>query len=220
MNQRDEAILKSYIKLIGENAQLLQPLARLPEVLLPASRSEIARIVYSSDNPLKEQLISALDFFEPDIGIRSDMISRLTVAPFLLMLVYAISILWTGGSWIWLVISVLGLLGIAGGSIILFSGKLQTATSMNRFFVFLLYDGLWMIGFFSFGALWIRLVLYSGLYGIYSSVTPSFDVWSLLLSLLSLLVGYFFSRQLNSIYFFLYEHPKKSILRNQKANGS
>jgi hypothetical protein len=52
------------------------------------------------------------------------------------------------------------------------------------------------------GAVWVRMVLVSGLYGLYLSV-PRLDWFGVLAAALSIVLGYFFSKQFNALFFFV-----------------
>jgi len=60
----------------------------------------------------------------------------------------------------------------------------------------------------SWAAVWVRLVLMSGLYGLYQSLWPRPDAFGILSALLSIVLGYFFSKQLNAFLFFVTQYTR------------
>ena len=53
------------------------------------------------------------------------------------------------------------------------------------------------------GAVWVRLVIISGLYGLYQSIFVRLNGFGIFAALLSLVLGYFFSKQFNAFFFFV-----------------
>ena len=67
------------------------------------------------------------------------------------------------------------------------------------------------------GAVWIRLVLIGALYGLYLSI-PKLDWFGIMAAALSLVLGFFFSKQFNALFFFVLGYSRLRKFRPAVAD--
>ena len=67
------------------------------------------------------------------------------------------------------------------------------------------------------GTVWLRLVIMSSLYGFYQSLWVRPDWFGSLAALLSLVLGYFFSKQLNAFFFFVTQYTSRLQFREDRS---
>lgn len=212
MENRENHIINIYTKLVLELYKVAKDLKSVPQRLLPASKVEIKGILQYSKISNKDTFVKLLDHFDSELGTISDFLAQLTANPSILMLMYSVWILFHGASWLWVCLSIWGFVGVSSSLAMLLLYKFEKFRFFKRLLQSILFEFLRSTGFFAFAALWLRLVTYSGIYGIYKATSLKFEFWSLLFSLISLVIAYFYSKQLNSIYFFIFEHPTKARL--------
>jgi hypothetical protein len=159
-------------------------------------------VLLRSSHPAKEHLIKMLDVFET--GRAQDLfLGWLVARPALLTLAYAVAIAVQGASWWWLPVAFLGGVGaFFACSVWSWTEQYANLPKPKRW--------LWLFGiqfaeltvFVCWIAVWIRMVLVGGLYGLYLSV-PQLNGYGMLAAVLSIVLGYFFSKYFNALFFFV-----------------
>jgi len=154
---------------------------------------------------------------------RADMglfVSRLIVAPAALMLVYTVAIVIQGASWLWIPIALLGSVGAFFASFRWSFGKVWATFPKWKSWLWVLlaqYGDTAATACWS--AIWVRLVIVSGLYGLYQSLWVRLEGFGIFAALLSLVLGYFFSKQLNGFFFFVLQYTRRRQFRAGLAPG-
>lgn len=74
-----------------------------------------------------------------------------------------------------------------------------------------------MVAVACWGAVWVRLVLLSGLYGFYQSAWARPEWFGIVAALLSLVLGYCFSTQFNAFFFFVTQCTSRRQFRTKAA---
>ncbi len=214
-----EQVIAAYVKVLQELAAL-KKLVRAPEEVLPLSKDEMATLLQSSTHPKKEQLIGMLSMFES--GRTTDLfLARLVVRPAVLTLAYAVAIAVQGASWLWVPIALLGGVGaFIAASQWAWVEAWATLPKWKRWVWLLLLElGEWA-AITCWIAFWVRLVIMSGLYGLYQSVWVRLDRFGIFAALLSLVLGYFFSKQGNAFIFFVAQYTSRRQFRGDKRPGA
>ena len=177
--------------------------------MLPLSKEEMVTLLHSSTHPNKEQLIRLLDGFESGARTRDLFVGKLIARPIILSLAYAVAIAVQGASWLWVAIAFLGGVG-AGVSTWKWAWVEAWATlpKWKRWVWLLLIELGELAAVGCWGAVWVRLVIVSGLYGLYQSGWARPDAYGIFAALLSLVLGYFFSKQFNTFFFFVTWYTK------------
>ena len=204
------------MKVLQELATL-KKLARAPEEVLPLPKEEMATLLHRSTHPKKEQLIGLLAMFEPG-ATTSLFLARLVVRPAVLTIAYAVAIAVQGASWLWVPIAVLGGVGAFFAAWKwAWAEAWATLPKWKRWAWLLLIE----LGEFAavgcWGVVWVRLVITSGLYGFYQSVWARLDGFGIFSALLSLVLGYFFSKQFNAFFFFVTQYTSRRQFRQAAA---
>jgi hypothetical protein len=212
-------VITAYVKVVQELAAL-KKLARAPEEVLPLPKEEMVTLLQSSTHPNKEQLIGLLDMFESG-ATRALFLSRLIVRPAVLTLVYAVAIAVQGASWLWVPIALLGGVGaFFATSKWTWVEAWATLPKWKRWVWLLLLELGEVAAIVCWGAIWVRLVIISGLYGLYQSVWVRLDGFGIFAALLSLVLGYFFSKQLNAFFFFVTQYTSRRQFRGDNRPGA
>lgn len=204
------------MKLLKELAAL-KKLARAPEEVLPLPKEEMATLLHRSTHPNKEHLIDLLAMFESG-ATTSLFLARLVVSPAVLSLAYAVAIAVQGASWVWVPIAVLG-----GVGAFFAAWKWAWVEAWATLPKWKRWAWLLLIQFGEFAAVgcwsavWVRLVIMSGLYGLYQSVWVRVDGFGILSGLLSMVLGYFFSKQFNAFVFFVTQYTTRRQFRKASA---
>ncbi len=209
-------MISAYVKVLQELAAV-KKLARAPEEVWPLPKEEVATLLNGSTHPKKEQRIGLLAMFESG-ATTSLFLARLVVRPAVLALAYAVAIAVQGASWLWVPIAVLG-----GVGAFFAAWKWAWAEAWATLPKWKRWAWLAVIEFGEFaavgcwGAVWVRLVIMSGLYGLYQSVWVRLDGFGIFSALLSLVLGYFFSKQFNAFFFFVTQYTSRRQFR--QASG-
>jgi hypothetical protein len=176
----------------------------------------MATLLQRSTHPKKEQLIGMLEMFESGETTRL-FLARLVVRPTILTLAYAAAIAVQAVSWLWVPIALLGGVGaFLATSKWAWAEAWMTLPKWKRWVWLLLIE----LGEFAaigcWGALWVWLVIISGLYGLYQAAWLRVDVFSILAALLSLVLGYFFSKEFNAFFFFVAQYMRLRQFREDR----
>jgi hypothetical protein len=203
-----EQVITAYEKLLKEIAEL-KSRYRPPEDLLPLPKAEMLALLESSTHPKKEQMISLLSMFEASGATRDLFFSHLIVGPALLALAYTVAIAVQGANWRWVPVALLA----AGGGLLamlvpFWVDIYAKIPKWKRWGLLLLFQLGEAIAVICWSAVWVRLVIISSLYGLYQSVWVRLDRFGIFAALLSLVLGYFFSKQLNAFFFFITEYTR------------
>jgi len=200
-------VIAAYVKVLRELAQL-KHLARAPEEVLPLRKGEMAPLLQSSTHPKKDELIELLSMF--DSGVTPSLfLARLVSRPAILALAYAGAIAVQGASWLWVPIAVVGGVGaFAATSKWAWVEAWATLAKWKRWVWILLIELGDLAVVTCWGAVWVRLVIVSGLYGLYQSLWVRPDWFGSVAAVLSLVLGYFFSKQLNAFIFFVTQYTR------------
>jgi hypothetical protein len=213
----DQAIT-AYVKVLQELAAL-KNLARAPEEVLPLPKEELLTLLQRSTHPNRERLIGLLDTFESG-ATRDLFLSRLIVRPAILTLVYAAAIAVQGASWLWVPIAVLGGVGafFAARKWAWFEAW-ATLPKWKRWAWLLRIELGELAAVGCWSAIWVRLVIMGGLYGLYQSVWVRLDGFGIFAALLSLVLGYFFSKQFTAFFFFVTQYARRRQFRGDQRPG-
>lgn len=213
-----EKHVKLFRKLSGQGGGISLRLHRWPESVLPAPKSEIKSEIEKEmekgdgcyPNDVLQGAIETLGLFESGQEPKVQFKGRILTIPFFISLVYTIWIAAHGSSWLWVLLPVIFFVGVSWSLSILMTPKKRNfgRTLLLEFFRFAV--------LISYAGVWIRLVCYSGLYGIYTSTIKGFSLGHLLGSLFILFVGYFFSRYLNTMHYFVFNNEYKGFPVNEK----
>jgi hypothetical protein len=198
-------VVAAYVKVLQELAGLKR-LARAPEEVLPLPKEEMAAVLAQSTHPAKDQLIGMLPMFEGGTTA-SLFLARLVTRPTILALAYAVAITVQGSSWLWVPIAFVGGVGaFFATSKWAWVEAWATLPKWKRWSWVFGLELAELVAIGSWAAVWVRLVLMSGLYGFYQSVWPRPDAFGIVSALLSIVLGYFFSKQLNAFFFFVTQY--------------
>ena len=206
------------MKVLQELAAL-KGLGRAPEEVLPLSKDEMVTLLQRSTHPKKEQLIGMLGMFES--GATTQLfLARLLVLPAVLTLAYAVAIAVQEASWLWVPIVLLGGVGaFFATSKWAWVERWATLPKGKRWVWLLVIQLAEMAAVVCWGAVWVRLVIMSGLYGLYQSVWVRLDGFGIFAALLSLVLGYFFSKQFNAFFFFVTQYTRRRQFREDTRAG-
>ena len=200
-------MIAAYVKVLQELAGLKR-LAGAPEQVLPLPKDEMAAVLARSTHPRKEQLIGMLPMFEGGTAA-SLFLARLVSRPAILTLAYAVAITVQGSSWLSVPIARVGGVGaFFNTSKWAWVEAWATLPKWKRWTWLFGLELAELAAIGSWAAVWVRLVLMSGLYGLYQSVWPRPDAFGILSALLSIVLGYFFSKQLNAFLFFVTQYTR------------
>lgn len=207
-----EQVIAAYVKVLQELATL-KKLTRAPEEVLPLPKEQMASLLHGSTHPNKDQLIRMLAMFESG-ATTSLFLARLVARPALLTLAYAVAIAVQGASWLWVPIAFVGGVGaFFATSKWAWVEAWATLPKWKRW----LWLGALELGEVAavacWGAVWVRLVILSGLYGLYQSAWTRPEWFGIVAALLSLVLGYFFSKQFNAFFFFVTQYTSRRQFR-------
>lgn len=194
-------MITAYVKVLQELAAL-KNLTRAPDEVLPLPKEEMVTLLQRSTHPNKEQLIALLGKFESGARATQLFLSRLIVRPAILALAYAVAIALQGASWLWVPVAILGGVGaFFATSKWAWVEAWATLPKWKRWAWLLVLQLGEMAAVVCWGAVWIRLVIISGLYGLFESIWTRPNAFGILAASLSLVLGYFFSKQFNAFFF-------------------
>jgi hypothetical protein len=210
------ALAESYRKLLSElvgNARSTGVRrTEWPDSLLPAPPSEISdalgRVLIDHPDQASldrhEAMTALLQRFNPDQGVISDFISSLVTTPFMIGLAYSIWLGVRGEGWLWLVSAML--FGVSWRALLLThfarAHRLAEGSWARGFILGIVRSLAGLICLGSTSALWIRLVFGGAVGGIYQSLFVRFDLIGLVLALIALWIGWYFSKTLGALYYF------------------
>jgi hypothetical protein len=202
-------VIAEYVKVLQELA-VLKGLERVPEVVLPLPKKEMVTLLQRSTHPNKEQLIELLGMFESSGRATDLFLGRLIGFPVFLSLVYVVAIALQGASWLWVPIALLGGLAALITPILKWNwfeawATLSKWSRWGGLLLVLLGEAAVVV---CWGAVWVRLVIISGLYGLYQSIVVRLDGFGIFAALLSLVLGYFFSKEFNAFFFFVVHYTR------------
>jgi hypothetical protein len=214
-----EQVIAAYVKVLQE-LPALKGLARIPEEVLPLPKEEMATLLHRSTHPRKEQLIGLLTMFESG-ATTAPLLARLVSRPAVLTLAYTVAIAVQGASWLWAPIALLGGVGafLAAWNWT-WDKAWPTLPKWKRWVWLLLIEFGQLAAVGCWGAIWVRLVIISGLYGLYQSVWVRLDGFGIFAALLSLVLGYFFSKQFNAFFFFVTQYTSRRQFRVNTRPGA
>lgn len=198
----------------------MKNLSRAPDAVLPLPKEEMAALLQGSTHPNKEKLIALLGMFESG-GTTSLFLARIVSRPAILTLAYAVAIAVQGASWLWVPVALLGGVGaFLATSIWAWVETWATLPKWKRWSWILLIQLAELAAVGCWGAIWVRLVFMSSLYGLYQSVWVRLDRFGIVAALLSLVIGYFFSKQFNAFFFFVTQYTSRRQFREgQRAEA-
>ncbi len=206
-----------------------------PDLLLPASKDEIARAVTSAAGLTlteREPLLRALDLFDSEPRTLHLFCAQLVARPGATALIYAAAIVVAGGaSWLWIVAALLAVTGgflLTAPTLILLDPQHRFDLSrkyahFGRLKQHLLRFGLNLAGIVALGcwaAIWFRMVFYSGLYGLYVATLDRPHLVGLTQAFLALLMSYLFARQFSGFSFFVANYTQLTRLRYRACGRS
>ncbi|HEY0321150.1 MAG TPA: hypothetical protein VGC66_09370 [Pyrinomonadaceae bacterium] len=200
-------LIKNYIELLKEASEIR--MVKLPEILLPAPKDKLRREIELEIKKDPEQessyyLLGALDLFSHKAH-ESLLASKLAIVPFLISFFYVIWIVFHGAPWLWLLNPVVIEVGA------MFSLMLKMLGKERNFGQILLVEAIAVITFSCYSAIFIRLVFYSGFYGLYTSTIKEFSLWNLGLSLLAIFFGWHYSKAINKLHYFLFTNKYMGV---------
>lgn len=204
-------MISAYVKVLQELGEMKR-LSRAPDHVLPLPKEEMLALLQHSTHPGKEKLISLLGMFEA--GAAPLFLSRLIVRPTVLSTAYTVAIAAQGAGWLWVPIALLGGVGaFLAASKWAWIERWPTLSRLKRWSWLLMLELGELAAVGCWGAIWVRLVLMSGLYGLYQSVWVRLDRFGIVAALLSLVIGYFFSKQFNAFFFFVTQYTSQRQFR-------
>jgi hypothetical protein len=212
MNQ-DQKIVSVYFKLLRElrNLKLSYP----PELILPAPKEELRQILARCEHPAKTWLLEGLEYFKPEGKYGLEFLTKLLSRTLTAAVAASIAIIIDGGSWLWILGAGLGAIGgcTASFKFLVREDWWSQASQRKRWgWAFATTFADYVFGLCC-GALWFRLVVVSGLYGLYSSMWVRFSIRGVILALSSLYIGYFLSIYMNTILFFIMDWRRREFKR-------
>lgn len=184
---------------------------RWPSLLLPAPREDIveaiehARVSSASTTHTERLDImeALLERFADDQETLSSFLVRLVLRPILISIFYAIWLAVRGEGWWWLAAAAAVAVGSYGGAIHRYILR-PRQSGIGASLVGSLVGGLFTaMAYAGSGALWIRLVIVGGVVGLYQNVLVRLDLPEAAFALGAVVVGYFYSKALNTLYRFL-----------------
>ncbi len=206
-----EQVIAAYQKVLKELAAL-KSLARVPEEFLPLPKAEMITLLQRSTHPDKEQLVGLLSCFESTGATRERFFARLIGFPAILALAYAIAIAVQGATWWWVPVALLGAVGASFAMSKPYWLEMWAALpKWKRWGWLALIELGEMAAVICWSAVWVRLVIVSGLYGLYQSVWVRLYGFGIFAALLSLVLGYFFSKQDNAFFFFVVQYTRRQF---------
>jgi hypothetical protein len=204
-------VISAYVKVLQELGQMKR-LSRAPDHVLPLPKEEMLALLERSTHPSKEKLISLLGMF--DAAAAPLFLSRLIVRPAVVTIAYAVAIAVQGAGWLWVPIALLGGVGaFLATSKWAWVYTWAALPKWKRWSWNLLIQLGELAAVGCWGAIWVRLVLMSGLYGLYQSAWVRLDRLGIVAALLSLVIGYFFSKQFNAFFFFVTQYTSRRQFR-------
>lgn len=207
-----EQVIATYVKVLQELADM-GGLARAPEEVLPLPKGEMESLLQRSTHPKRDELLRLLTNFEPGVTA-SLFLARLVSRPVILTLAYAVAIAAQGANWLWVPIAALGGVGaFAATSKWAWVDAWPTLPKWKRWLWILLIELGGIAVLICWGGMWVRLVVLSGLYGLYQAGWVRPDGFGIFAALLSLVLGYFFSKQLNAFLFFVMQYTSRRQFR-------
>jgi hypothetical protein len=207
-----EQVIGAYVKVLQELAGINR-VARLPEEVLPLPKQEMMTVLQRSTHPNKDQLIQLLARFESGVTT-SLFLAHLVSRPGLLSLAYTAAIVFQGASWLWVPIALLGGVGaFFATSKWTWVERWATLPKGKRWLWLLVIQVAEIAAVVCWGAVWVRLVILSGLYGLYEAAWAKPNGFGIFAALLSLVFGYFFSKQLNAFFFFVTQYTSRRQFR-------
>lgn len=209
-------MIAAYVKVLQELGEL-KKLARAPEDVLPLPKEEMLTLLQSSAHPNKEQLIGLLGIFDSQARAKDLFLSRLIARPAILGVVYAVAIAVQGANWLWVAIALMGGIGaFFATSKWAWVEAWTTLPKWKRWVWLLLLELGEVAAVVGWGAIWVRLVIVSGLYGFYQSLWVRPDWFGSVAALLSMVLGYFFSKQFNAFFFFVTQYTRRRQFREDE----
>ncbi len=215
-----EQVIAAYEKVLRELAALKSRYPP-PDEMLPLPKAEMLALVQHSTRPNKEQLIYLLSMFEPGATWDRPFFFHLLMNPALLAFAYTVAIAVQGATWWWVPVALLGAVGASFSmSQLAWLDMYATLPKWKRSGWALLIELGKMIVVICWSAVWVRLVIISGLYGLYQSLLVplwhgGINGFGDVAALLSLVLGYFFSKQDNAFFFFVVQYTRRRQFREQ-----
>ena len=211
----NNSIVALYIHLLKYASIVGRFESSYPAVLLPSDHSTLRMNIESSNLPSKDALIDRLEMFNYEKATRTSFIVGTAIYAAFLSLPYSIWILYRGGNWYWVGLSIIGSIGVGLlTSLILTLADPNLATRKRLLRV--LIPVLQIFSYIPLGIILLRLFFYSGLYGTYSNIFIEFGYFTLLLSILSIYLSIIFKRYLNAVLFFTYSYGEKYLLNRER----
>ncbi len=232
MTTSNQDVIARYTRLLMELGAIKYERSA-PDLLLPASKDEIARAVSSAAGLTlteREPLLRALDLFDSEPRTLHLFCARLVARPGATSLIYAVAIVVAGGaSWLWIVAALVAVIGgflVAAPTLILLDLERRFDLSrkyahFGRLKQHLLRFGLNLAAIVALAcwvAIWFRMVFYSGLYGLYVATLGRPHFVGLTQAFLALLMSYLFARQFSGFSFFVANYTQLTRLR-YRARG-
>ena len=208
---RNEEIVARYAEPLRELGTLKYD-RNAPDLLLPASKEEIRAALSASEIPGKERLLQTLDAFDSRPSTLQLFCARLVLKPGVTAFAYAVAVTVAGGaSWKWVLSAALAFIGgffATAPQLILLdplrrfglSDRVDRLGRVRRHMMWLGLALAEMVSVGCWGAIWFRMVIYSGFYGLYFSAFSQFSLLGLAQAALALVMGWIFSKQFNAMF--------------------
>ncbi len=215
----DGNLLESYRKLLsallGNASDAGVRQLEWPDRLLPAPRDELAAAldrarVVEGDPVARDRLeamASLLERFSDDPNAVSDFATKVWAQPAALSIAYAVWLGSRGEGWWWLLAAAGLAVGGLWGMFLRFRLAEGRDSAPVRFVSYSLLYLLKLVVLVGSASLWFRLVLGGALYGLYHGIFVEFSLWAIALAVVALVVGYYYSKALNTLFHFLWQTP-------------
>ncbi len=195
----DDKLIKDYLRLLKELSG--HPGYKFPEKILPAPKKrliqEIEHKSILSGPQDNESLQQSLEMFSPGINEMGGFLVGLVISPFFLSLFYCAWVVFREASIVWLLAPVLLLVG---SSVCLGMRMLDHDKGFIKSLFLAVVE---FITVSAYAAIFFRLVVYSGFYGVYLSTIKGFSAFGLISSLIALYFGHHYTTRINRLHYFL-----------------
>ena len=224
---KDDQIVQAYQKLLeellGANGSAGVNRHRWPDMFLPLPPAQLYEVIQRvsarsiSDNErLRLQFMKLLlDRFIGTSIVVGDFVFALTARLVVLSLVCALWFGYWGEGWWWLASPVFVAVGGIGGLVVKFTRVLHwEGLRTGYIWSFMLVVCETILLSMPVG-MWLKLVFINVLLGLYNATFVSFNLVDIFLSIITLIVAFYYTKQFNTLQYFLFSAP---IFRHPNSN--